>query len=401
MNTRIVKTLKKARKSFRAANAEYQLDHKSLFWDQFDEGFDLLFDNPEVWENIRNNSLAERMGGGLLAPPESLQIIDSEIIERLINDFNALVDEEGLEFVLNALEMETGRPEFVDFNGVKIGKQDILFVHNLRVFLPWFDAVKKSSSLHRPIVAEIGGGYGGFAAKIMKVRPVAKVIIFDLPESGAFQNLYLSMLFPDKKILSYCDIEGDLSVFIQETDFDALLLPGWKMDTLEDGILDMAVSLRAFMEFNLTIVENYIRNLERILRVEGLFYLSSRIEKHSTGEKNILKKYPFDGHWSAVQSNTAFDQTQLHELVLARSLYPNAYTLQSNLISLPPYDWENVKGAILTVNYRLNVMLWGNHPGVLGGLVPNAVRRFLDSVPLLRMLARSLKKFVLGIFSKR
>lgn len=395
MDNRHTNILKKARLSYRAACGEYHTDHKSLHWDVFDENFDRFFDNPEIWENIRNNRLASGMGGGGLAPPGTLQIMDAETVERLSSCFYALVEEEGLDFVLNAMEMEAGHPEFVECNDVRVGKQDILLVHNLRTFLPWYDAVHNATSSHNPIIIEIGGGYGGFAAKLKKARPKAKIIIFDLPESGAFQYLYLSKLFPEERILSLVDVSGDLSSFVRETDFDVLLLPGWEMDNLDDGVVDMAVSLRTFLELNLSIVEYYLRNLERTLRVDSVFYLVSRIEKRTTGEHNVLKKYPFDKRWFAVQSNAAFNQKQLHELVLLRSLHPNAYPLQEALECLPPFDWAEVMNAVRTAKYRFNILLWGNHPGVLGGLVPNAARRFLDRVPLLRALARSIRKWIL------
>ena len=55
----------------------------------------------------------------------------------------------------------------------------------------------------RPIICEIGFGYGGSASKIKINIKKSKIVLLDLPEVNAVQSYYLLNVFPDQKIYGY------------------------------------------------------------------------------------------------------------------------------------------------------------------------------------------------------
>src|SRR6185437_9561265 len=58
-----------------------------------------------------------------------------------------------------------------------------------------------------PVVAEIGGGYGGMAYYLLRERPRLKYVGFDVAESVALTSYFLMRAFPQRKFLLYGEAE--------------------------------------------------------------------------------------------------------------------------------------------------------------------------------------------------
>ena len=77
---------------------------------------------------------------------------------------------------------------------------------------------------HRPVVWEIGAGWGGFAYQVKTLFPNVTYVITDLPELFLFSATYLRTLFPDAKVV-WGDEENLEAALAGATDADFVFLP--------------------------------------------------------------------------------------------------------------------------------------------------------------------------------
>ena len=107
----------------------------------------------------------------------------------------------------------------------------------------------------RPIICEIGSGYGGLASKIKNKIKKSKIVIFDLPEVNAVQSYYLLNTFPDQKIFGYQDFLKYGSRILDQ-EFDFLIMPGWTAnELLRDKVVDAFINVKSMMEMNRTVIK--------------------------------------------------------------------------------------------------------------------------------------------------
>jgi hypothetical protein len=110
-----------------------------------------------------------------------------------------------------------------------------------------------SAAGERPVVWEIGAGWGGFARAFKTLVPGARYAIVDLPETMLFSALYLGHLFPEAKIHLHAPggPEPDWSVdflFFAHTDLEAMRPPR----------LDLALNMVSFQEMTAAQVRGYV-----------------------------------------------------------------------------------------------------------------------------------------------
>lgn len=113
-----------------------------------------------------------------------------------------------------------------------------------------FDALSTKQRASELSVLEIGGGYGGLAAKLKTLLSLAHITIIDLPHAGLLQTYYLQQNFPSGqlKVLDYeanASLQGDIS---RSTDF--MIVPNTKIDFLNRYEFDLVINSRSFMEMD-------------------------------------------------------------------------------------------------------------------------------------------------------
>ena len=121
------------------------------------------------------------------------------------------------------------------------------------------------------------------------------------------------------------------------SNFDFLILPGVTFERLPSNYIDLIINMRSMMEMSSTIIKYYFDNIHRAIKNNGLFVCFNRYIKESSGEKIILKNYPFDKFWSIVISQTSIFQNHLHDLILKRKTEKDDFPIADRLKSLPPF----------------------------------------------------------------
>jgi putative sugar O-methyltransferase len=128
------------------------------------------------------------------------------------------------------------------------------------LFGPWL------SRLDKPVVLEIGGGFGGLAYFLKKRCPHVRYIGLDLPENVALQTYYLAKAFPDARVLSYSATD---TVIDEATwkDFDIVLLPNFMLPQIASASVDLVINVRSLSEMPAETIAEYLLQIDRVGRM--------------------------------------------------------------------------------------------------------------------------------------
>lgn len=122
----------------------------------------------------------------------------------------------------------------------------------------------------RPVVVEIGGGFGGLALILTRSLPGLRYVIVDLPESLAFSAAYLSAMRPDATVAF---LDGDSRAALPES-FDYLFVPhyAWRALVAALGRADIGLNTLSFAEMTAPQVDAYGQGLASLLGRNGLLF---------------------------------------------------------------------------------------------------------------------------------
>jgi|GEM_PF-926066 len=182
--------------------------------------------------------------------------------------------------------MEVGLPPIGNPYGYRIGGAML----HPNAFLGHYRAnfcaqlVKQQSV--RPVIAEIGGGVGLVGYYLLQRGRNLVYIDFDLPENLFVASYFLSMAYPEKRILYYKDAQSkiDQSVF---SNFDIVLMPNFMVQNLDDLSVDLFVNTISFSEMDYENIVEYMRQIERTCKT--YFY-----HENLADFDNSYKNYPSD-----------------------------------------------------------------------------------------------------------
>lgn len=157
----------------------------------------------------------------------------------------------------------------------------------------------------RSFILEIGGGYGGLAHHLSSILKIVCYVIVDLPETLLFSAAYLSLLNPDKKIYVY-DADNFTEFINSESakSFDFILLPNYKLHSLDGWGFELAINTISFQEMNNVQVQEYLNfihanakilytwNMDSRMKSSGIPNMSEMLRK----ERFIFKEIPPPKH---------------------------------------------------------------------------------------------------------
>ena len=174
-----------------------------------------------------------------------------------------------------------------DINGELINLDTLKFLESMI-------AIEKSGmkasleKINNPIICEIGAGWGGFAYYYCSLFPKSKYLIVDLPQTLIFSYLYLTELFPNKKV----NLFGYESNSLEDCDF--LLIPNTEFHNYHNSI-DAAINICSFQEMTSEQVSNYINKIFE-LDCKFIYSLNRNMNKNNpslvkTLSDHISEKY--------------------------------------------------------------------------------------------------------------
>jgi hypothetical protein len=112
----------------------------------------------------------------------------------------------------------------------------------------------------RPLVVEIGGGWGGFAYQFKTLFPHVRYVIVDLPELFLFSAVYLMTVFPDARcsFVSSREAAGEM-----DDDADFVFVSNGAFDRLPLDRIDLGINMVSFQEMATAQVRAYLDWLHR------------------------------------------------------------------------------------------------------------------------------------------
>lgn len=331
------------RRNYQLANDEQPENFKSAHWNTFNKNYDRLFDLRSAWDRMLRNALTLGFNDSLLGitnqrflrNKENLwsdlqsgdmkdlvsENTDKREFEKEKRLFRQIIAATDLNFVVKNCITNVGNPIVTRFklthNGETLtayfNRHDVGDLYHAWLILSHLEHLKDSS----PIICEIGGGFGGLIAKIKSNVKGAKIILLDLPEVNACQSYYLSQVFSNAIIYGYGDfLEKGISIL--DTDFDFLVLPGWAVQQLPRGLVDVFVNIRSMMEMSKENLDFYFDSIQTSLKLGGIFSCFNRYQKRVGSFENKFMFYPFDNDWETLMSQPSLFQPHIHQLTLKR-----------------------------------------------------------------------------------
>jgi putative sugar O-methyltransferase len=201
-----------------------------------------------------------------------------------------------------------------------------------------FNALSTKQRTSELNVLEIGGGYGGLAAKLKKLLPLAHITIIDLPHAGLLQTYYLQQRFPFGRlaVLDYkvsANLQDDASLLS-----DFIVVPSTKIDLLNRHEFDLVINSRSFMEMDQKTISRYFDLIQSKLKIDGLFFNCNRLWKNAGDRPTQIARYPYDDRWHLISMGTSFFQNNTIELLTRRTDKGNA-VFKSLIRRLPKTDY--------------------------------------------------------------
>jgi putative sugar O-methyltransferase len=135
-----------------------------------------------------------------------------------------------------------------------------------------FNALSTKQKSERITILEIGGGYGGLAAKLKKMLPKSNVVVVDIPHAGLLQTYYLGQALPFAKLVVH-SIDNSFTNLTQDQDeTDFFIVPNNKTKAISHLKFDLVINSRSFMEMDQREIAKYFELIQKTLQPGGLFF---------------------------------------------------------------------------------------------------------------------------------
>ena len=144
----------------------------------------------------------------------------------------------------------------------------------------------------RPVVADLGAGYGKLAYFTLRDIKDFCFIDFDLPEILCLAAYYLMKVWPDKKVLLYGEEDFSKNSFNK---YDMIFMPSFMIDKLKPKTIDLFLNKNSLGEMNPEAVDNFMKYIN--LSTEYFFHMNHDIfpNIYKDGKKGRLGyEYPVD-----------------------------------------------------------------------------------------------------------
>jgi hypothetical protein len=116
----------------------------------------------------------------------------------------------------------------------------------------------------RPVIGELGGGFGRLAYLLSRHLDAFRYVGFDLPETLCCATYYLMKSFPEKRFLLYGE-EPRPAALLGE--YDVVLLPSFELPTLPDDSVDLFLNENSLGGVTAEACRNYVTEMCRCTRV--------------------------------------------------------------------------------------------------------------------------------------
>lgn len=207
------------------------------------------------------NSLSDSIVGGEAGFRQFVASAHDTWLQHNLEVWMALVDASAS--VADAGMPPVGNPYGYVIDGHVINWNS--FVNHGRAYR----CLKLLADTGRDMLAEIGGGFGGFANNVLKQAPGVTYLDFDLPENLLLASYYMLMAHPNKKVLLYESQDMDMTPAVLGC-YDAVMLPNFMLPRMHDASVGLIINTISLSEMDHSTVTEYFKQAARV--TTGYFY---------------------------------------------------------------------------------------------------------------------------------
>jgi putative sugar O-methyltransferase len=111
------------------------------------------------------------------------------------------------------------------------------------------------TDINKPVIAELGAGYGRLAYYCLRDVPEFTYIDFDLPETLCLAAYYLMKIWPDKKVLLYGEAEYNQ---LSHDKYDLIFMPPHCIEHIGQNSVDLFINAFSLGEMTREAAQNYV-----------------------------------------------------------------------------------------------------------------------------------------------
>tara|TARA_B100001029_G_C15004671_1_gene420305 strand:+ start:96 stop:1145 length:1050 start_codon:yes stop_codon:yes gene_type:complete len=253
----------------------------SEYWAEEVSGFEYIFDSSHLIINKLRHHCYHLTGEFPYPYRSHHKFRSKQFFEKLkLLESTSLVVDKNLDLLVS-------EPEILGGFGFKIENKyvnkDTLKFYECMIALQKSNLIDANNNNKESVICEIGGGWGGFAHCFCTIFPNTKYVIVDLPNTLIFSYLFLSELFPTKKVKLF-NYEAEST---EECDF--LLIPNTEFDKYE-GSIDGAINICSFQEMTSTQVSDYVNKLHD-MGSKFIYSLNRNLNKNNLSLKNTINDH--------------------------------------------------------------------------------------------------------------
>lgn len=164
-------------------------------------------------------------------------------------------------------------------------------------------------------ICELGAGSGRNAYVFLSLLPGVKYIIIDIPPALAVSERYLSTVFPKKKIFKFRYFHSFDQIKDDFRKADILFMLASQIELLPSKISDLFINISSLHEMRMDQVRYYIKQIERLTKTGGYFYLKQWKKAYVPYEDIYIKAndYKLKDHWEEIFMREPKIQTKFFE----------------------------------------------------------------------------------------
>jgi hypothetical protein len=180
----------------------------------------------------------------------------------------------------------------------------------------------RMNNMSRPVIVEIGAGWGGFLAMLKQYVPKAQMIIVDLPHTLIFSATYLPTAFPNSTVgfFGSSDFSGQEDfIFMTSEQFSE-----WKPKKI-----DLAINMVSFQEMTSAQVANYGKGL--LEKNCSVLYSHNRVKSAHNEELISVDLSLSDWRFSTTVDLLDVDYTILRMPQISKNDFPEMLELSRRM----------------------------------------------------------------------
>ena len=153
--------------------------------------------------------------------------------------------------------------------------------------------------IDRPIVVDLGGGFGGFGHQLLANGAGETYVGFDLPENLIVAAYFLLVAHPEKRVLLYESLDQRLDPQTLRQ-YDIVLMPNFMLPRIADLCVDVFTNFISLSEMDYGSIVEYLEQVDRVCG--GFFYHENLLDNGENYEFYPVSVFPALEHFKTVST---------------------------------------------------------------------------------------------------